>query len=288
MKKALIYAGKCVSYFLKPKLIGTITCALLLIIPIHQSSEKGMNGLGEIIVKVISKPEKISNFENGYITVRNNEGNYANVLNDFGGETYGGITRNFDPGWAGWAAIDSTKKHEYDIFIKKHPGSKTKLVWWKLKSNQAVPEAELHVKKYYKDWWGVWGLDDIQDSLAAIHTFDFAIMGNHSTQIIQKTLNDFGNDFEVDGDFKPNMCAAINKLDPITYLEALRIRRKTFYIECANKWYRTNRRDNLGRWIYVQTQRHFLPGWLYRADKIRPVLKQILTKRMEKAKRQPL
>lgn len=266
----------------KALILGTTILIVLMFVPIHWSSEAEAdpNNLLKPFIRKIVKP---SNFENAYITIRGNEGNYALLENDFGGETYGGITRNYFPDWKGWAEVDTVKNREIKAYQAKHPKAKVK--WWRLRPNQPVPDAEMYVKEFYHDWWNEWGLEQVNDSLAAIHTFDVAIMGTFSIRIIQQTLNEFNNNnFEVDGILSPENCLAINDIDPIVYLEALRIQRRKFYIGCANAWHKVWHKG--GGYTLMQTQKNFLPGWLYRADKIRPILRQVLAKRMEKAKKQ--
>ena len=41
--------------------------------------------------------------------VLQNEGGYANVSGDKGGETYKGIARNYHPDWPGWKIVDQVK-----------------------------------------------------------------------------------------------------------------------------------------------------------------------------------
>ena len=50
-------------------------------------------------------------FETAYAPLRGFEGGWCNDAGDAGGETYGGIARNFFPHWQGWAIIDAAKSH---------------------------------------------------------------------------------------------------------------------------------------------------------------------------------
>lgn len=50
-------------------------------------------------------------FETAYAPLRGFEGGWSNDHGDAGGETYGGIARNFFPHWRGWAIIDAAKTH---------------------------------------------------------------------------------------------------------------------------------------------------------------------------------
>jgi lysozyme family protein len=52
----------------------------------------------------------MANFTTAHAITAQNEGGYANNPADKGGETYAGISRNFNPQWSGWAAVDRAKK----------------------------------------------------------------------------------------------------------------------------------------------------------------------------------
>ena len=53
----------------------------------------------------------MAEFEQAYAPLRGFEGGWCNDVGDAGGETYGGIARNFFPHWQGWAIIDAAKNH---------------------------------------------------------------------------------------------------------------------------------------------------------------------------------
>ncbi len=206
-----------------------------------------------------------SHFDKVYEKLRLEEGNYVWDKNDFGEETYGGITRKFCPKWIGWKYIDTAKK------LNK-----------KVVRHTLILEAEPHVKNLYHTWWINWGMDVIQDSLAASYTFDLAICGASSVKVIQRTLNMFGHNFKINGRMIPEMANSINKLDPIIYIETLRLERRDFYLSISQKYHRVKdksgkwKRDKNGNFIKAQTQKVFLKGWLIRADRIRPLIKKRL------------
>lgn len=50
-------------------------------------------------------------FETAYAPLRGFEGGWCNDPGDAGGETYGGIARNFYSNWQGWAIIDAAKSN---------------------------------------------------------------------------------------------------------------------------------------------------------------------------------
>lgn len=245
-----------------------------MLIPVHHSQEMEIAKVPEpeIIVHVQS-----SFFDHVYEKLRFEEGNYAWLTGDYGGETYGGITRNYAGNWPGWQYIDSAKIQEN--------GKKVKALQW----NQLVPAAEPHVKDFYHQWWKDWNMDIIKDSLAATYTFDFAICGTPSIKVLQRCLNDFGYNFKVNGRMTMQMAEAINELDPVIFTESLRIDRRNFYITISQKYHKVRDRwgkvqyDSLGQPIWAQTQKRFLDGWLVRADRVKPIIRRRLEQRKKES-----
>ena len=47
----------------------------------------------------------MAEFEQAYAPLRGFEGGWCNDVGDAGGETYGGIARNFFPHWQGWPSL---------------------------------------------------------------------------------------------------------------------------------------------------------------------------------------
>ena len=52
----------------------------------------------------------MADFGKAYKVTMGHEGGYAKDADDLGGETYRGVSRKFNPGWAGWAKIDRAKR----------------------------------------------------------------------------------------------------------------------------------------------------------------------------------
>lgn len=227
-------------------IFGLIT-ALLMVIPSHPSLESDIPNQISSYADWLAKQ---SYYDMAYETLRSEEGNYAWVKYDFGKETYGGITRKWNPKWEGWKYIDSVKT-----------ANKVK----KLDLNQYVPSAEPYVKEFYRVWWDDWEMKNIKDTLSSLYTFDFAICGPPSIKIIQKCLNKFGYNFKVDGKMSPEMTLAINEVDPVIYVQKLRMMRKDFYKYVGNRWHKvkTPKGDTM-----MQTQKQFLRGWLIRANRV--------------------
>lgn len=259
-------------------------------IPVQRSEEKML---------VISTPVNMesheelnilvrnSHFDFSYDRLRREEGNYVWDNHDFGRETYAGITRRYNPEWVGWHHIDEAK-------IRGDGKRLYKLPW-----NSKIESAEPYVKDYYHEWWQSWNMDIIQDSLVAAYTFDFAICGSPSIKVIQTTLNHLGKDIKVTGRMSAREAELINQLDPLIYLESLRIARRQFYYRISLKPHRVKGpsgkylRDTTGYknylkpfrpitiqdgYVYGCTQKKFLPGWLIRADRISPAIRKRINK----------
>ena len=115
----------------------------------------------------------MADFNIAYEPTSKNEGGYANVSGDTGGETYAGISRKWFPKWDGWAIVDKNKPLRHNQIIKDD----------KLKSM---------VKSFYKKefWDKVWG-DRINNQDVANRTYDFAVNAGVGASIknIQKSLN---------------------------------------------------------------------------------------------------
>jgi len=264
------------------KFLFTFLIAFALsIIPVHHSEEAVIES--SEVHKELVVSARGSYFDHVYEKLRYEEGNYVWDNLDFGKETYGGVTRQYNPKWEGWKEIDKAK-------VQANGKKVHKLQW-----NQKVEAVEPYVKDYYRDWWTQWNFDVIQDSLAAVYTFDFAICGTPSIKVIQSTLNDLGKKIKVNGKLSIREAEMINSIDPVVWVESLRINRKDFYWRISNKLHKVKdksgkfMRDSTGHkaylrpfqpivvengYVYGRTQKKFLPGWLIRADRIKPALKK--------------
>lgn len=97
-----------------------------------------------------------------------NEGGYANVTNDSGGETYCGISRVWWPKWKGWKIIDAIKANR------------------KIKRYEYIhdPVLEQLVDDFYKaTFWDVLKADDIDDQEVAERLYDFGVTSGQSRTI---------------------------------------------------------------------------------------------------------
>lgn len=107
----------------------------------------------------------MANFEIAYKKTAKNEGGYANVSGDNGGETYKGIARKFHPSWAGWKIVDKNKP---------------------LKPNQKIVSAELDklVFDFYRiNFWNPIKGDEIEHQPTADTLYDFGVNANYPPSI---------------------------------------------------------------------------------------------------------
>jgi hypothetical protein len=176
-----------------------------------------------------------SDFLRCYKTVRQWEGNYCNLLYDKGGETYGGITRNFNEEWEGWSKID-----RYKLFND---------VQW----NDSIPTAEKYVEEYY---WKIY-IDKkfyaIKDPLVRKYLFDYQNTGPVAYKHMKEVLSYHGHRVGKGADMDDVTIRSINKINPIVFILHLREVREDFYMRVVD------RRPEME--IYLK-------GWLRRARDI--------------------
>ena len=107
----------------------------------------------------------MADFNEAWLITGANEGGYAHLVGDRGGETYMGIARNFFPMWKGWAIIDKHKPLHNNDFIK---------------------DDTLHslVMKFYVDnFWNPIKGDTIGDQDLANQVFDMAVNAGVGTAL---------------------------------------------------------------------------------------------------------
>jgi len=134
--------------------------------------------------------------------VRADEGGYANVHGDKGGETYAGISRVFHPDWPGWSTIDS----------KPHP----------IKWNTKFPDLNPLVDSWYdKNEWDTILGDQIADQNTATYFYDWHVNSGGAVKQVQKVVG-----VTPDGEWGPHSLAALNAGD---YLLAIHNARLAYY-----------------------------------------------------------
>lgn len=141
------------------------------------------------------KRKKMADFLQAHKKTSVNEGGYANVTGDRGGETYAGISRVNWPNWKGWKIVDKQKP---------------------LKHNQKIkdPELENQVLDFYKkNFWDVLKADQIENQDIAFRLYDFGVTSGQSRSVkqIQKVLG-----LKQTGTITDDLIEAIN--NPAKYL----------------------------------------------------------------------
>lgn len=176
----------------------------------------------------------VAHFNAVYDSLRKWEGNYSNIPHDRGKETYGGITRRYNPDWYGWKYID-LEKSKYGGSINRH---------------HRVDNAELWVKDFYLDLWVKQGFNKIENFHLAYYLFDTRVNHNSSPRLINRVLIDMGyNRVEIRKN-KEWIGNWINGLDSEEFISKLSHERMKLYHWLVRK---------------DKSQKDFLEGWTKRA-----------------------
>ncbi len=139
-------------------------------------------------------------FKDTFVQVMGYEGLYSNDVNDTGGETVFGISRNNHPTWSGWAVIDS---------LAGMHGRGTSSFKQAIQTNEPLKTS---VEAFYKEnYWDPFGLDKVTSPEICFEIFDQAVnLGiGRTTKFIQQAFNafnyqrKFGADLLVDGKCGP-------------------------------------------------------------------------------------
>lgn len=97
------------------------------------------------------------------------EGGYVNDKDDFGGETYKGVSRKANPNWIGWIILDDLKKH--------HPKTFAAIA-------EKTPQLEKAVQDLYKkNYWNCFNLDNFKSQEVAEQLFDMNVNAGQRTAI---------------------------------------------------------------------------------------------------------
>jgi lysozyme family protein len=170
-----------------------------------------------------------------YKIIQEHEGGYANIANDFGEETYRGISRKFAGDWQGWPHIDQYKQ-------------KNGTPKWNFYFNDIT---DWHVTDYYVGIWVREGFCDLVSQPMANYLFDFRIHSSlMAIKIIQQQLNEYNYQFELDNKMNPEMIAALNNANTPVFLKVLREKRIDLYKRVVDRH---------------PSQKKFLSHWLKRA-----------------------
>jgi lysozyme family protein len=168
------------------------------------------------------------------------EGLYSNDIDDFGAETYMGISRRYHPNWGGWSIVDSYK--DSDSFYTL------------IRADERLKEM---VKEYYKlQFWDknveILSLDD---TTLKSYIFDMSVNTGSWAKIVQSAINKRLKQRDlkkivVDGDIGENTLKALKIVANDELLIALVEYRIKHYVRLA---------------IKRPTQIKYLMGWINRA-----------------------
>lgn len=137
------------------------------------------------------------------------EGGYANVTGDKGGETYGGIARNYWPAWSGWPLIDK----------KKAAAGGT------IKRGTIFPDLDASTRQFYLDWWNKGMFSQIASQDIANLLFDYNVnSGATAIKAIQRLVGS-----GPDGVMGPATVSAINSANTTKLYNDLLAQRKGLY-----------------------------------------------------------
>jgi lysozyme family protein len=164
----------------------------------------------------------MANFLLFFPTLEENEGFYANVPGDSGGETWIGISRNNYGSWSGFAIIDSYKIN--GVFPGNTYKDRVAYANKVLKSDAKL--MALVVDFYENTEWHTIDGDQIESDSVADFLGDWCVNAGFSTPIkhLQQIVG-----VTADGKFGPGTLAAVNGYDAQSVFNALKAARIAFY-----------------------------------------------------------
>lgn len=169
---------------------------------------------------------------------------YTNHPNDKGGPTTAGICLMFAKDTGDKALFDVNHDGKIDIDDIK---------------NLTI---DVVLKAYKKYFWDPFKLDSITNNKKCFMVFDAAV--NHgvgaSTKLTQRALNDIGFNLVIDGKYGKLTMGALEKADPLKFVNAFLIRRKALYQSIVDK---------------TPSQKVFLKGWFNRIERIKKDLPNV-------------
>ncbi len=189
----------------------------------------------------------MANFITAYKITSTIEGFYSNDSEDYGKETFKGISRVNFPNWAGWKMIDQFKT------IPNFPEN--------MKGNKTLDD--LVLKFYKKEFWDINNLDSFKSQALAEEMFDTGVnLGTRKAalflQIALNVLNNRGrlySNIKEDGNIGSKTLDALDiylsRKDESYLFKVMNILQGMHYINIS--------REN-------EVQEKFMYGWLSRVD----------------------
>lgn len=188
----------------------------------------------------------MASFLKAFPIIENNEGFYAHVPGDSGGETWIGIARNANPSWAGWAIIDSLKING------TWPGAtyKDQVAYANRLLRTKVQLQNLVISFYQNTEWHQIEGDSIQNDSIADFILDWGVNAGMTVPIkhVQQIIG-----VDPDGKVGPATLHALNAANQENVFNALKAARIEFYhaVIAAHPSYEK-----------------FLPEWLERTNEM--------------------
>lgn len=180
---------------------------------------------------------KKADFRIAYAFIMEHEGWYANVPNDRGKETYGGISRKYNPDWWGWRFIDEYKRNNGPIARYTH-----------------FPELDFWVQDYYLHIWVTEHFYNLNNQNVANYVLDFRINGTIGAKLTNRSLRELGcTHITTENVINQTTIDALNSINREIFLNHLKNKRIRFYRSIAQ-------RDS--------TQKQFLNHWIKRSKSI--------------------
>ena len=177
----------------------------------------------------------MADFKRALEFVLRHEGGYVDDSNDTGGETYGGISRNYHPGWDGWKIIDSMREeHGFPGILSANTKVATSLAnfyrtsFWSRVDGENLPDQRL--AEELLDSAVNLGSDRtirfLQRSLSALNRNEAlysdlsedGIVGAHTRRALRVYLS---------GDSVETLLTCLNIMQGMHYLERLKERRES-------------------------------------------------------------
>ncbi len=166
----------------------------------------------------------MADFLTAFNITNKNEGGYSNNPSDSGGETYGGVSRNNWPNWAGWKLIDQHKETRGVAGI-----------------NQTMAEnpfMQQYLEQFYKqNFWNPLQLDEFEDQQLANAVYDFGVNAGvgRSAKFLQEAVDQNGVNITIDGKIGNHTIDAVNNHPADAIYNSFNTLRSDFYHNLATK-----------------------------------------------------
>ncbi len=173
----------------------------------------------------------MAEFKTAFQKTLNHEGGYVNDPDDFGKETYKGISRASHNNWSGWAIIDNYKaKSGFPSMLDN--------------DFELQKQVELF---YLYEFWLLLKADQIANQTTANSIFDFAVNAGIATsvQLVQSIIGT-----KADGKIGEQTLSKLNSLDFGYFQPAFTVAKITHYISIIQK---------------RPVNKKYLFGWIIRA-----------------------